>query len=402
MSNEMPPEQWDTRGLSQWAMSRFHVDLKQNQIRQMNIQEVQGKLVEAAHDQLDKRDLSGVTRYLEPHYAAKQLADWTKQKFNIEIKPEEVNVNNPQSVVDALFEKARDTYLEREVTYPVDFAMDMTIATAQQDGAWAAQQLSHWVKHRYAMDLSAEELLQMTGEQVRERIVAEATQWMRNGKLETAVDEAISRDGSAEGLVVWFKERFGKTLTVEQLNEAESMRDELITQGRRIMRTELTELERFVLLQILDMSWKDHLYAMDQLKDSVSLRGYAEKDPRIEYKREGSAQYNQMQQVVRDRVTELIFRARLTPEVQQKSVYSEKSAQHAEASGHAYSAAQQGTAQQQEDMAAAERAGSREDDSMLTRKQRRARAANAGGGKAEESAADVAGGRFRNRKRKKR
>ena len=102
---------------------------------------------------------------------------------------------------------------------------------------------------------------------------------------------------------------------------------------------------------------------------------------------------------VRDRVTELIFRARLTPEVEQKSVYSEKSAQHAEAGGQAYAAASQGTAQQQEDMAAAEQAGGRgDDDAMLTRKQRRARAAH---GKDEDSSPN-AGGRFRNRKRKKR
>ncbi|HCD30789.1 MAG TPA: hypothetical protein DER01_00160 [Phycisphaerales bacterium] len=399
MSNDQPPEQWDTRGLSQWAMSRFHVDLKQNQIRQMNIQEVQDQLVEAAHTQIDKRELTGAIKYMDKLYAQKQLVDWVSQKFNIQVKPEEIEIANPQGVVDKLFEQARDSYLEREVTYPVDFAMDMTVATAQQDGAWAAQQLAHWAKHRYGMDIKPEDLIQMTGEQVRNMLITEATAWMREGKLETTVDEVVNRDSNPETLVTWFKERFGKTLTVEQLQEAESARDELVTQGRRVMRTELTELERFVLLQILDMAWKDHLYAMDQLKDSVGLRGYAEKDPRIEYKREGAAQYNQMQQSVRDRVTELIFRARLTPEVEQKSVYSEKSAQHAEAGGQAYAAASQGTAQQQEDMAAAEQAGGRgDDDAMLTRKQRRARAAH---GKDEDSSPN-AGGRFRNRKRKKR
>ncbi|MAX23636.1 MAG: preprotein translocase subunit SecA [Phycisphaeraceae bacterium] len=402
MSNDMPPEQWDTRGLSQWAMSRFNVDLKQNQIRQMNIQEVQERLVNAAHEQIDKRELTGVVKYLDKLYAQKQLVDWVDQKFGIEIKPEEINLNEPQAVTDNIFEKARDNYLEREVTYPVDFALDMTVAAAQQDGAWAAKQLANWANHRYAMELDIEELIQMNGQEVRDLLVAEADQWLRHGKLETTVDEAIARDSKPEALVEWFKERFGKTLEVEQLQEAESVRDELVTQGRRILRTELTELERFVLLQILDMAWKDHLYAMDQLKDSVGLRGYAEKDPRIEYKREGSAQFAQMQHIVRDRVTELIFRARLTPDVQQRSVYDEKSAQHDQADGQAYAAqsAQQGTAQQQEDMAAADRAGGAEDDAMLTRKQRRARAAH---GKQEPSPnAASGGGRFRNRKRKSR
>ncbi len=403
MSNDQPPEQWDTRGLSQWAMSRFNVDLKQNQIRQMNIQEVQERLVDAAHQQIDKRELTGVVKYLDKLYAQKQLVDWVDQKFGIEIKPEEINLNEPQAVTDSIFEKARDNYLEREVTYPVDFALDMTVAAAQQDGTWAAKQLANWANHRYAMELDIEELIQMNGQEVRDLLVAEADQWLRHGKLETAVDEAIAHDSKPEALVEWFKDRFGKTLEVEQLQEAESVRDELVTQGRRILRTELTELERFVLLQILDMAWKDHLYAMDQLKDSVGLRGYAEKDPRIEYKREGSAQFAQMQHIVRDRVTELIFRARLTPDVQQRSVYDEKSAQHDQADGQAYAAqsAQQGTAQQQEDLAAADRAGGGEDDAMLTRKQRRARAAH---GKQEPASntASGSGGRFRNRKRKSR
>ena len=399
MSNDIDPEQWDTRGLSQWAMSRFNVDLKQNQIRKMNIQDVQNKLINAAHEQIDKRDLSGVERYMDKLFAAKELAGWAKQKFEIELKPEEVNIGDIQAVIDNLFEKARDSYLEREVTYPVDFAMDMTVAAAQQDGAWAANQISQWAKHRYALEIAPEEFLQMTAEQVRERLVEEATQWMRNGKIETTVDAAIAKDSSNEALVAWFKERFGKTLEIETLNDAPAVRDELVTQARRVLRTELTQLERFVLLQILDTSWKDHLYAMDQLKDSVSLRGYAEKDPRIEYKREGGNQFGQMQQVVRDRVTELIFRARLTPEVEQRSVYSEKSAQHAQADNHAY--AQQGTDEQQADMQAAERAGGNDDDAMLTRKQRRARAAGKGSEEAA-SAGDTSGGRFRNRKRKKR
>lgn len=414
MSNDIDPQQWDTRGLSQWAMSRFNVDLKQNKIRQMNIQDVQNKLINAAHEQIDKRELSGVERYMDKDFAAKELAEWTKQKFEIDIKSEDVDMNNLQGVIDNLFEKARDSYLQREVTYPVDFAMDMTVATAQQDGAWAANQISQWAKHRYDLEIAPEEFLQMTAEQVRECLVEEATQWMRNGKIESTVDAAIAKDSSNEALLAWFKERFGKTLeiqTLDELDEVSSVRDELVTQARRVLRTELTQLERFVLLQILDTAWKDHLYAMDQLKDSVSLRGYAEKDPRIEYKREGGNQFVQMQQVVRDRVTELIFRARLTPEVEQRSVYSEESAQHAQADNHAYATAPQGTDEQQADMQAAERAGGRDDDAMMTRKQRRAKAAGKGGeddgGHAGARTSGGAGGtsgggRFRNRKRKKR
>ncbi len=161
-----------------------------------------------------------------------------------------------------------------------------------------------------------------------------------------------------------------------------------------------------MLLQILDQAWKDHLYAMDQLKDSVSLRGYAERDPRIEYKREGASQYVQMQQLVRDRVTELIFRAKLTPNVQPRSAYGDRQeASHADAEtavgggeargmgGAATAAASRGTAEQRADQDAAERAGGR-GEQQLTRKQRRARAATEGKDKKKPQ--------FKQRKRRRR
>ena len=95
-----------------------------------------------------------------------------------------------------------------------------------------------------------------------------------------------------------------------------------------MLRSELTVLESFVLLQILDTAWMDHLYAMDQLKDSVGLRGYAEKDPRIEYKREGAKYFIEMQKTIRDRVTDLIFKARLESRTQMRNVYVDQEAQH--------------------------------------------------------------------------
>ena len=50
-------------------------------------------------------------------------------------------------------------------------------------------------------------------------------------------------------------------------------------------------LERLVLLDTLDTTWKDHLYQMDQLRDSIGFRAFSQQDPRIEYKREGQRQF---------------------------------------------------------------------------------------------------------------
>ena len=49
----------------------------------------------------------------------------------------------------------------------------------------------------------------------------------------------------------------------------------------------LRYLEKMILLQVIDHHWKDHLLGMDQLRDGIGLRGYGQKDPLLEYKREG-------------------------------------------------------------------------------------------------------------------
>jgi preprotein translocase subunit SecA len=81
------------------------------------------------------------------------------------------------------------------------------------------------------------------------------------------------------------------------------------------MRAELLHVEQTVLLETLDTTWKDHLYAMDQLRDSISFRAFSQQDPRIEYKREGARLLASMLESIRERVTDYIFKARLTPNV---------------------------------------------------------------------------------------
>ena len=73
------------------------------------------------------------------------------------------------------------------------------------------------------------------------------------------------------------------------------------------------EIERMLLLQIIDNAWKQNLYELDQLQNSVSLRGYAQKDPLIEYQKESFKLYSAMLNRVRDLMVSYIFRLQLPP-----------------------------------------------------------------------------------------
>jgi len=66
--------------------------------------------------------------------------------------------------------------------------------------------------------------------------------------------------------------------------------------------------ERDILITLLDRAWKDHLLTMDGLKEAVSLRGYGQKDPKIEYKREGFALFEDMNARVDRQIVEMLFK----------------------------------------------------------------------------------------------
>lgn len=74
------------------------------------------------------------------------------------------------------------------------------------------------------------------------------------------------------------------------------------------------EIERMLLLQLLDQSWKQHLYELDQLQKSVGLRAYGQKDPLIEYQKESFGLYQNMMTRVRDLFVDYIFRLQLPPQ----------------------------------------------------------------------------------------
>lgn len=73
----------------------------------------------------------------------------------------------------------------------------------------------------------------------------------------------------------------------------------------------MRNLERFVVLQIVDQFWKDHLHSMDLLRSGIFLRGYGQKDPFVEFKFEGTNLFNEMTETIKAEVTKFIFRVQV-------------------------------------------------------------------------------------------
>ena len=95
-----------------------------------------------------------------------------------------------------------------------------------------------------------------------------------------------------------------KALSDKVVEDAESIyqdrEDELGEKGSR-------QLERQVVLSVLDSKWREHLYEMDYLKDGIGLRGMGQRDPLVEYQREGYQMYNSMIDAIKEQTVQLLF-----------------------------------------------------------------------------------------------
>lgn len=69
--------------------------------------------------------------------------------------------------------------------------------------------------------------------------------------------------------------------------------------------------ERMIMLQVLDNLWRDHLLAMDHMKEGIGLRGYAQKNPLNEYKKEGFDLFREMNFRMKEEICEFLFKARI-------------------------------------------------------------------------------------------
>ncbi|HEX4438762.1 MAG TPA: preprotein translocase subunit SecA, partial [Thermoanaerobaculia bacterium] len=79
--------------------------------------------------------------------------------------------------------------------------------------------------------------------------------------------------------------------------------------GEELMRTH----EKFVMLQVVDQQWKDHLLAIDHLKEGIGLRGYGQRDPLIEYKKESFELFTLMKERIEDLIVQYLYKLQPVP-----------------------------------------------------------------------------------------
>ena len=141
-----------------------------------------------------------------------------------------------------------------------------------------------------------------------------------------APKDAHPQDWDISGLDIRLKQLFGISVVAELAlhinNITPSLLKEKLLEMAKLIYNEreskfgsdnLRELERMIMLQVVDVSWKDHLYSMDHLREGIGLRGYAERDPLVEYKKEGYGYFMNMIEHIKEETLQYLFRFQIRP-----------------------------------------------------------------------------------------
>jgi len=163
----------------------------------------------------------------------------------------------------------------------------------------------------------------LEGKDLKEDILAMAQDLLEN-YLETFASDHLRQDEwNLEGLKKEVERRFG--IQVEEDLQGLSREELLELLERKVTEAyekkeeevgaeQLRNLERMVTLYILDNLWKDHLLAMDHLREGIGLRGYGQRDPLNEYKKESYELFMDMIDRLKTQVVETLFRLQVKEE----------------------------------------------------------------------------------------
>jgi preprotein translocase subunit SecA len=173
----------------------------------------------------------------------------------------------------------------------------------------------------------------LMGEDLRESL-----QEMISRVIDSAVERYTAEgkypeEWDLEGLIHYGEQAFLRTgaVSVDELQELgtrEEIKDRLYEEamehwqareeelGTEMMR----DLERFILLRVVDNKWMDHLDAMDQLRTGIGLRAYGQKDPLVEYKFEAYNMFQEMIEGIQEDVVRYLYKVRVVPQEQEQRV----------------------------------------------------------------------------------
>jgi preprotein translocase, SecA subunit len=253
-----------------------------------------------------------------------------------------------------LFNSARVEMIMNRLNIPDDVPIESGIVTKAIASAQHQVEQQHFearknvlkydeVMNRQRKVIYAERRRVLEGADLRDQVRG-FIEDVISGYVRSATAEGFAEEWDLDQLWKAFKQLYPVSVTAEELIEEaggrEALTPELIEDRIKAdalaaydMREEelgsetMRELERRVILQVLDRKWREHLYEMDYLQEGIQLRAYAQRDPLVEYQREGFDMFQAMLDAIKEDSVGYLFNLEI--EVQPNPIVEEASPEDA-------------------------------------------------------------------------
>ena len=320
------------QALSRWANSRYGLNTNDRELKKLGREECAEYLRARALEAIDRYDFSELDILLEEQFPQRQLCGWLQQQFTLELDPSDFQDVTDADAIALILPKLREQYREKEVRFPVAVGMQRFLGDAGASSSTGRAELARWASSRFGVSLDDDALRGRSLDEIESQLVECSRTWLPKIDAAALLNEYLdgvwpgqaSGNGSAEAtseqvpasaelatqISEWTQRELGCEVDSGELTGSTRAQVVQLVLGNfnRQFRPELSHAERALLLEILDVAWKEHLYYMDQLRDGINLVGYAQKDPKVEYKREGRRAFLQMWKRIGEQVSSAIFR----------------------------------------------------------------------------------------------
>jgi preprotein translocase subunit SecA len=315
---------WNWVALTKWTNRYFGLNLNDKDLRKVERADLQVHLMELAKGTMDRWDLADLDLFLDNQFELKSLCGWAHYHFTLQLDPEELASLETAEIEALLKKRVRERYDEKEYVFPVSVGLHSFLTGDGQSGEkYNREKLARWANTRFRRNFEPEQFAAMSNTEIESLLIETSKDFLLSRPdsrlvearllelLPDSENEAATVTAEqAEEVAKWASSEIKWEVdkeVLQKLKPAEA-RNRFLQGIEQTFRPEMRQTERSVLLEILDTAWKDHLYFMGHLRQGIGFVGYAQKDPKTEYKREGRKAFNTMWQRVGEQVTQTIFR----------------------------------------------------------------------------------------------
>ncbi len=330
LPKQQPESEWNWGAMASWMNRLYGQNLNPRELRSLakpeegfDLDGLQRNLFDRAVEHIGKTDFAPLDLFLHEDFGRNQLSGWLHKQYGLVIPPSSFGVyDEPEKSINFIMEKVRERYDEQDARFPVIISLMRFQGTAEVPGD--RDGLIRWANNRFRCNIDPVATASLSIEALAGEILNASRAWLPkeevsskvNGFLERAFPRIKGKPGPAQGCgrtdaaagvraaAVRCDPRPGAAQEASRRGDQDSghegLRNEVPTRDGSGRTPGPARAARF--------RWKEHLYHMDFLRQNVGLVGYAQKDPKVEYKRQGMKAFEAMWDRIGEEVTSAVFR----------------------------------------------------------------------------------------------